>query len=233
MILRSNILLQELRILDWWIFLFPWLIAALFVGVTCLMTGKHVNNQFLIDLVVGSVEACIPLIAGVAATALTAKDPALELLLTYPTEYRKLVFFRLGVLLVWTAFVELIATTILSSLQPQILASQKPLWLLHLTWIAPLLWWIALGALSALLLKSRAMGGAVVGSLWIIQLSFHGYFVAHQWSRSWFLFATLFSAHEAYWLANRLIVSGLALILFAITWCYLRNTERRFFGEEK
>src|SRR5262249_48564958 len=99
-------------------------------------------------------------------------------------------------------------------------------------WVAPLLWLAAAGALLALLLRSRATAGAVLGALWIAQLALHSYFATYAWTQPWFLFATLYAPDAAFWWANRIELILTALAAFLAVWYYLRNTEWRFRAEE-
>ena len=102
----------------------------------------------------------------------------------------------------------------------------------QLTWLSPLLWLAAVGTLLALLMHSRVASGAVLGCIWIMQLTFHGYFVTYGWVQPWFLFATLFTPGTSFWLTNRIELLLTALVLFIVIWWCLRNTEWRFRAED-
>jgi hypothetical protein len=84
----------------------------------------------------------------------------------------------------------------------------------------------------ALLLRSRATAVALLGVIWIVQLAFHGYFISYDWTRPWFLFATLSAPSAPYWRLNRLELIVTAVVCLIASSIYLRNNEWRFRGED-
>jgi hypothetical protein len=102
-----------------------------------------------------------------------------------------------------------------------------------LLWLSPLFWFVGVGAVCALLMRSRGASGALLGGIWIAQLVFPNFFSTHAWTRPWFLFATLYATSRAdFWLANRLELLGTAIFLLVVVWLYLCNSEWRLRGEE-
>jgi len=220
----------EVRILGPVLFLLPLAEAVGFAGLTILLLVGNVVRSGIAALLIAVLEACLPLTAGIVLATVAVQDASLELLLTLPAVYRWVVFLRFALILGWTLLVEFLATLALSIFLPWV--PVKPLGALQLTWLAPSLWLAGAGMLLALLLRSRTSSGAMLGCVWLFQLLFHGYFVQYGWTWPWFLFATLYTPDAPFWLANRLELIATALVFLAAAWCFLGNSERRFFGED-
>lgn len=220
----------EARILGPLLFLIPLAEILVFAGLTALFLIGNVVQSGIAVLLIAVLEACLPLTVGILLATVAVQDAALELLLTMRASYRRIAFLRFALILGWTLLVEWLATLALAVLLPWV--PVKPLVAFQLTWLAPSLWLAGAGVLLALLLRSRTSSGALLGCVWILQLLFHGYFTSHGWTLPWFLFATLYTPGASFWLANRLELIATALVLFAAAWCFLRNPERRFFGED-
>jgi hypothetical protein len=220
----------EVRILGPVLFGIPLFLALAFIGITALLFIGNVEHGFIASVLIAALEACLPLATGIVLSTVAVQDASLELLLTMPSTYRGVVFLRFALLLLWTLLVEFLATLALYAILPWV--TVKPLLQGQLTWLAPSLWFAGLGILLSLLLRSRTSSGAILGCVWIFQLTFHGYFAQNGWTRPWFLFATLYTPGAPFWLTNRLELSLTALVLFAASWWFLRNPERRFFGED-
>ncbi len=227
---QMSVLRYEFRILSPLLFAFPLLIAMSFAGLGLWLNVRNVDHSFISSLLTASLEACIPLMVGVIIATIAAHDSAIELQLTVLMPYRFTVFRRFILLLAWTALVEIVAMLVLHTILPW--ASSSPIVEGQLTWLSPLLWLTAVGALLALLMHSRSASGAVLGCMWVSQLAFHSYFVAYGWTQPWFLFATLYTPGTSFWLINRIELLLTALVLFIAIWCYLRNIEWRFHAED-
>lgn len=220
----------EMHILGWLLFILPVAMMIAFALLAVLMFVGHVNRDFTAALLIAGLEACGPLVLGLLMATLTVQDPALELQLTLPVRYRATLFLRFSLIALWTMLVECLATLMLHAILPWVLP--KDLFASQLTWLAPTAWFGASGVVLALLLRNRAICGALLGFLWLIELAFHGYFAAQTWTRPWFLFATLYIPNATFWLANRLELVLTALLLFFIAWWYLGHNEWRFYGED-
>jgi hypothetical protein len=229
-VLHLDHLRHEVRILGPVLFLVPLALIVAFVGLTAMLFVGNVVHSFIASLLIAALEACLPLTAGIVLSTVAVQDASLELLLTMPTAYRWIGFLRFALILGWTLLVELLATLTLFVFLPWV--PVKPLGAFQLTWLAPSLWLAGAGILLALVLHSRTASGAILGCIWIFQLTFHSYFAQNGWTRPWFLFATLYTSRAQFWLANRLELIVTVLILFAAAWWFLRNPERRFFGED-
>lgn len=229
-VLHLDHLRHEVRILGPVLFLAPLALAVVFVGLTVMLFVGNVVHSFIASLLIAALEACLPLSVGIMLSTVAVQDSSLELLLTTPTAYRWIAFLRFALILGWTLLVELLATLALFVFLPWV--PVKPLEAFQLTWLAPSFWLASAGILLALVLRSRASSGAILGCIWIFQLTFHSYFAQNGWTRPWFLFVTLYTPGAQFWLANRLELIVTALVLLAAAWWFLRNPERRFFGED-
>jgi hypothetical protein len=92
-----------------------------------------------------------------------------------------------------------------------------------LTWIAPLLWFVAAGFCLALLIRSRSASGAILGGIWIVEAIFYGYFALITWLKPFFLFPTTLAPGIDFWLPNRLGLPGIALAFLVTGWLLLYN----------
>jgi hypothetical protein len=220
----------EAQILGVTTFLIPALTAVSLIGFAALLRARAVNAGFVNDLLVASLEACVPLAGGIVLTTAAAKDDAIEVQLSLATPYRNTVTRRVALILCWVIATEFAATVVISVLFPS--ALMKSGLDAILLWLAPILWLSAAGVMLAYVLRSRATAVAILGVLWVVQLAFHGYFASYEWTRPWFLFATLYTPTATYWQLNRLELITTAIVGLAVSWMYLRNSEWRFRGED-
>ena len=221
---------SEIRILGTAAFAIPALSAIGLIGFAVVLRARAINPDFVNNVLVAALEAFLPLAAGILLTTVAAKDDAIEVQLSLVTPYRITVARRVALVLVWTIAVEFIAAVMIALVFPSALA--KSGFDLVLLLLAPTLWLSAVGMVLALLLRSRATAVALLGVVWVVQLAFHGYFASFDWTRPWFLFATLYTPAATYWQLNRLELIATAIACLAVSWIYLRNNERRFRGED-
>ncbi len=225
----ATMLRAEARILGPVFFGIPLFVAVLFAIAAGMMAFRQAQHGDIANMLTAGLEGGIPLALGIVFAAVTAREPALEIQLTVATPYFVTIGRRFGLLLAWAALIELAAVLALESFAP---------WALHrdgvdalLTWLAPLLWFAALGALLALLTRSLAVAGTVLGTIWVLQMAFHSYFSTYGWTQPWYLFATLYTPHVSFWLTNRLELSLTGLLVFVVVSLYLSISEWRFHGE--
>lgn len=166
---------HEVRILGPVLFLVPLALVAGFAGLTGMFLVGNVVHILIVSLLIAALEACLPLAAGIILSTIAVQDASLELLLTLPVAYRRIVFLRFALILGWTLLVEWGASLALSAFLPWV--PVKSLAAFQLTWLAPSLWLSGACILLALLLRNQASSGAIVGCVWIMQLLFHGFFV--------------------------------------------------------
>ena len=226
----AEALRSELRVLGPYPFVAPLIVAAGLVGFAALLQARHIQHAFVATMLVVTLEACLPLTAGIALAGVAIRDGALEVLLTVQTAYRLTTLRRAALVLGWVLVLEVAATWIIRALFPS--AIPKPGVLGLLAWAAPTFWLAGTALLLAYFLRSRATSAAVLGCLWVAQLVFHGYFAAYGWTQPWFLFATIYVPAAPFWLANRLELVATALVCFLVAWIFLRNAEWRLRAED-
>jgi len=227
----------EIHLLGKRVILTPILIM---VGFACLAVLLHYLHTDPARTLSASLEIILPLAAGIVVATITSHDPAIELQLSMPKRYDRTALGRLTIIAGWTINIALISSISIFALKlafvPQMSQpSSAPLQFLtgQLTWIAPLLWLVALGLCLALLLRSRAASGALLGGIWIVEIIFKDYFAATSWLHPVFLFPTtllplvgpLPQAILNSWLTNRFELIGTALVLLLLGWLLLRNPE--------
>ncbi len=220
----------ELRVLGWLVFAIPVVLVVGLTALTGLFFIGNVPHSFIGSFLLAAIEACLPLATSLVIATLVAQDSALELQLTLPLAYYRTVFRRLGLLLAWTMLVDFLATVALQFILPW--AMPEPFPTFQLVWLSPTLWLSALGIICSLLFHNRTTTSAILGCLWVVQLAMHGFFAAYDWTRPWFVFATLYNATASFWFSNRLELLVMALVMFGLTWWYLHHPEWRFRGEE-
>lgn len=222
----------ELRILGKWVLLITLLVMGSFALLVVILLALRVDHLRIAQVLTGSLEMVLPLVAGLLVATITGHDTAIELHLTLSSKYRFTLLLRLGLIIGWIACVALFSSVFIyhlrfwrvpaqvSSLQvlPQFLVGE-------LTWIAPLFWFVTLGCFLALLIRSRSASSAVLGGIWIVETIFYGYFALIAWLRPVFLFATTLAPGIDFWLANRLELLGIALAFLGLSWLLLYNTE--------
>ena len=221
---------HELRVLGVRLLALPLLALAGCGAILGLMAWQHAPAGLLTTMVTVGMEAILPLAVGLMVASVLALEPAIELQLALPTPYRLTAFRRMAMIVAWTALIEALVTLTLRMAVPWALV--RPTGVSLLTWLAPVLWLAAVGALLALLLRSRSASGAVLGGLWTAQHLFHTTFATIGWLQIWFLFATIYDAGDAFWLANRIALLLTAGLLGGAVWLYLRHADGRFTGEE-
>ncbi|MBV9712842.1 MAG: hypothetical protein JO011_18230 [Ktedonobacteraceae bacterium] len=227
---QLDALRYEIRVLGILLFGIPLLFAFGIAALTEFLQIGHVNETFINDVLIAALEACLPLAGGIIAATVATQDPAIELQLTLPLPYRITTFCRLALILIWTVLIALISTLALHIVLPSVLPTSLAQG--QLVWLAPLLWFTAVGTMLALLMRNRSTCSAILGCLWVMQLAFHGYFLATTWTRPWFLFTTLYAPTISFWFLNRIELILTAIVVFIAAWFYLHNSEWRFFGEE-
>jgi hypothetical protein len=222
---------HELRVLGPWLFALPLLIALGLSALTTELTARHINSGFVVLLPAVTLEACLPLAAALVVMAVAVHDDAIELQLSLPLAYTGTALLRSTLLVGWVVLVEIATMLALRTLLPAALPAAPAEAVL--LWLAPTLWLAAAGALLATILRNRAAAGALLGTVWLAQLTFHGYFASQAWTRPWFLFATLFAPGATYWWSNRAVLLGMAVVFGGVVWLVFARPERRLRVEEE
>lgn len=228
----------ELKLMGKRVILTPLLVMAGFALFAELLNFLHTSPARTLS---AALEMILPLAAGVIVATIISHDPAIELQLTLPKKYDLTGMYRLLLIAAWTTCIALLSSGILYALKlayiPQPLQSWAPLLQFltnQLTWLAPLLWFVAVGLYLALLLRSRSASGALLGGIWIAEIILRGYIASTSWLQPLLLFPTtlilfpttnLSQADFSFWLTNRFEVLGTALVLLPLGWLLLHNPE--------
>jgi hypothetical protein len=97
---------HEVRVLGWWLFGIPVLVAGGLGALVGVLDARNVSRDFLANVLTATLEACLPLACGVIIATVVGQDAALELQLSAPTPYRRTTLRRIGLLCAWMALVE-------------------------------------------------------------------------------------------------------------------------------
>ncbi len=112
----------------------------------------------------------------------------------------------------------------------------------QLIWIAPLIWFVSLGMCVALITNSSIANAAILAAFWVVELLFWGPFHDTVWLREIYVFPTIMWIYQgdgvslpawyfnSAWLLPHIEQSGIALLLFSLSWLLLRNTEHLLKG---
>jgi hypothetical protein len=229
--LRYEILLMGKKVI-----LTPVLVMLGFALFAALLSYLRVfPNRFLS----GGLEMMLPITAGVVVATVAVHDPTLELLLTLPRRYAGLAMWRVVLIVGWTACVALLSSALLVALKlgynPQQPDQSPALQFLvgQLTWLAPLLWCVAVALCFAVILRSPTASGALLGGIWIAETFFKDIFLAVPWLHPVLLFpTTLAGLHGSLsasvfttWLTTRFELIGTALVLLLLGAVLLRRPE--------
>jgi hypothetical protein len=227
----------ELQLMGKRVILTPIVVMVCFALFAELLRYLHVIPARFLS---AGLEMILPLMAGVVVATITSQDPAIELQLTLPKKYHLTAMGRLTIITVWAACVALLSSSIITLLNLGYVPQPSHAWIAplqfltgQLTWVGPLLWFVAVGLCLAILTRSRAASAALLSGVWIVETLFKNFFAGTDWLRPVFLFPTtllgltgpipqnLFDS----WLTNRIEVIGTALVLLPIGWLLLRNPE--------
>ncbi|GCF11305.1 hypothetical protein [Dictyobacter arantiisoli] len=220
----------DIHALGWIVLAAPIMLLSGFLlfAVLLLIMGIDPTRFFVAGL-----EMFLPIAMGIIVSTTCTRDAALEIQLTFPRTFAATAMRRALLTLGWSALLALGATLILILLRPDIQPQQMqslPLLLAlvgdQLLWLAPLLWFTALGMFITLLTHSRTAGGALLSTIWLLEMLFIKNLLPHNpWLRPLFLFPTTLEPTISDWLSTRSEILGMALLLFILSWLLLRNRE--------
>jgi hypothetical protein len=227
----------EIRLLGLGTFALPLLAALVFIGVSALAAFDTRNSGGAqatahSDVAKGLLlllEFGLPPVAGLLAAYLVTGNPAIELHLTLPRSYAALMWLRLLLLTLWCTLAAVVTSASISAAGYWIAPQTEPR--RQLIWAAPMLWFIACGALLSLLLRSRVASSAVLGMVWVGELFLRAYFLQNAALQKVYLFLTLetipgsSAPASAYWLANRLTLLAMAALFLAVVALLLPRGE--------
>src|SRR5438552_7096518 len=227
----------ELHIMGKWVILIPPLIILTFALLGEILTIMQVSHLRISQVLTASLEMALPLAAGLLTTTIVSYDAAIELQMTMPKTYRITAFVRLSLIIAWTSCLALFSSVLVYHLRFWRVPSQVETWKVlpqfligQLTWLAPLLWFVAMGFCLALLIRSRSASSALLGGIWMIEAIFYGYFTIIDWLKPLFLFPTTLAPGIGFWLSNRIELITTAMVLLLLDWFMLRNLEKLLQG---
>lgn len=227
----------EIRLLGLSTFGLPVLAALIFTGVSVLAAYDAHNAGGSLVTAHGDVakglllllEFGLPPVAGLVAANVVVGNPTVELHLSLPRSYAALTWLRLGLLTLWCALAAALTSVVISAagywIAPQT-APRQPL-----IWAAPMLWFVAGGAMLSLLLRSRVASSAVLGMVWLGEFFLRPYILQNTTLQKGYLFLTMETLAgdrapaSAYWLANRLTLLAMAALFLAVLALLLRDDE--------
>lgn len=208
----------------------PLLIVAGFgiVAVPMALLGREKGQ--IANLLSSVPEVYLPIAAGLAAAAIVAREPALDLHLTLRTHYRTTALRRLALLVGWTALASVLWASVLQILG--LWTWPEPFLVAQLGWLVPLLWFVSAAALLALLLRSQVASGAILGAVWLFQNLLGGLMLTLDWLRPFYLFGMDSYSPQAeawfderYWLDSWLTLGIMALAMALCTVLVLSKSE--------
>lgn len=190
----------------------PGVVALIVSLIAALMALRGRETGEVARALTAGLELGLPLAAGLVAAQVAGDEPALDLQLSLRTRYSTTLARRLALLIAWTALAALLWA---SSLRLAGLWEVPGSFLTgQLSWLSPLLWFVAAGAVLALAFRGRTASSAILGGLWVFENSVgRELFLSREWLRPFFLFATTHEPGEAYWLGNRIALLGMAVAL--------------------
>jgi hypothetical protein len=173
--------------------------------ITVLAATGHPAGQ-LDRLAAVLLEALCPLGAALAAVSVVGRDPAVELILTTPVSYRRVLADRAGLAagLAAVATLALAIALLRAGIWP---AGPGPAGLV-LIWAPPAIWLTGVGLLVAVAGRGPALASGAVAAIWLAEAIFAGQATASPLVRDQYLFATVSHLPPGPWAANR---AGLAL----------------------
>lgn len=211
------------------VLLTPVLVMVFFGLFAGLLEYLKVNpSRFLL----AGLEMILPLAAGVIIATITVQDPAIELQLTLPKQYRMTTLRRLILIVCWSTCIAFVSSCILSLVNLEYAPHQIQSWAMvlqffagQLAWLSPLLWFTAIGLCLAALTHNSTAVSTFLSGIWLLETIFSSYFISTNWLRPIFLFPTTLTPSIDFWLANRVELLVAALIFLVIGLLLLRNTE--------
>jgi hypothetical protein len=228
----------ELQLMGKRVIMTPILLMIGFALFAVFLQARNVNPARFLS---GGLEIILPIATAVVVATIASHDPAIELQLTTPRKYARTAMGRMALIVTWAIGIALLSSVILYSLRmayvPQQLTSwATPLQFLtdQLTWLAPLLWMVAVGLCLALLLRSRAASAAILGSVWILEIIFKDYLAATTWLHPVLLFPTTLILFPTTlipnsifwtWLFTRLEIVVTGVVLLLLGWLLLQYPE--------
>lgn len=183
-----------------------------------------------LDLAAGAVLAGFaPLGTAVAASSIVGRDSGAELVMT-STVYRRVLFLRVGLVVVPAALVTLLDAVVFRALNAWPVGQGTGGYVL--VWAPPMLWLVALAMLIAIGLRSPGAASGLVGGIWLAQDLMGPAIRDNTVLRAQYMFmgvAEKVPAHE--WTVNRIALPAVGTVAVIAAGLLLGRPER-FVGSE-
>jgi uncharacterized integral membrane protein len=171
------------------------------------------------------VEGVLPLGVGITASMLVGSDPALELQLSLPSQYRVTLAWRVAVCVAWSAVFNaaFAAVVDLSAIWPIGIVKAEASWMV----VTAVL--VTVGMLFSGLFGDGRTGAVAVGAVWVASEGLKDWFEGHPVGHPFYLFATSrFETDTTNWTANRAALLAVALVMGVASWTMLGRSHRLF-----
>ncbi|QHA02086.1 hypothetical protein GQF42_00765 [Streptomyces broussonetiae] len=170
-----------------------------------------------------------PLGTAVAASSIVGRDSGAELVMT-TTVYRRVLFLRVGLVVVPAALVTLVDAVVFRALNawPEGQGTDGYV----LVWAPPMLWLVTLAMLTAIGLRSSGAASGLIGGLWLAQELMGPAIRDNTVLRTQYMFmgvAAKVPAHE--WTVNRIALPAVGVVAVIAAGLLLGHPER-FVGSD-
>ncbi|MCW2917941.1 MAG: hypothetical protein JWN52_6009 [Actinomycetia bacterium] len=210
----------------------PLTALAATLGGAILVIAMHATGADAehLDLAAGAVLAGFaPLGTAVAASSIVGRDTGAELVMT-STVYRRVLFLRVGLVVVPAALVTLVDAVVFRALNawPEGQGTDGYV----LVWAPPMLWLVALAMLIAIGLRSPAAASGLIGGIWLAQDLMRTAIMGNTVLRAQYMFMGVgakVSAHD--WTVNRIALPAVGIVAVIAVGLLLGRPER-FVGSD-
>ncbi|MFJ9714015.1 hypothetical protein [Streptomyces sp. NPDC101234] len=193
------------------------------------MHATGVSAEHL-DIAAGAVLAGFaPLGTAVAASSIVGRDSGAELVMT-TTVYRRVLFLRVGLVVVPAALVTLVDAVVFRALNAWPVGQGTGGYVL--VWAPPMLWLVALAMLTATGLRSPGAASGLIGGLWLAQDLMGHDILGNTVLRTQYMFMGVGAevpAHE--WTVNRIALPAIGVVAVIAAGLLLGRPER-FVGSD-
>ena len=206
------------------------LVATL--GGAILVIAMHATGADTehLDLAAGAVLAGFaPLGTAVAASSIVGRDTGAELVMT-STVYRRVLFLRVGLVVLPAALVTLVDAVVFHALNAWPVGQGTGGYLL--VWAPPMLWLVALAMLIAIGLRSPAAASGLIGGIWLAQDLMRTTITGNPVLRAQYMFMGVGAKVPAHdWTVNRIALPAVGVAAIVAVGLLLGRPER-FVGSD-
>ena len=201
-----------------------WLPGVLWVLFALVTWLKHADTQ-VFEVAGGFFGFGLPLIAGILASSAVLDNPALELHFAAPRPAWRILLERQGLILALITAASLTFQMYLLLLNVDVSRLGSPI-SRQLAWLLPTLALMGLGCAGAFVLKQSMGGALLVGTVWVVQLIGHDWFMQYDVMRCLFVFLSAYQPQHPALYMNQIVVLSLSVISFVLAWALFKKQER-------